>query len=590
MSNFSFLAPVSPKAAENAEKAEHHVYDDPDTCLTNLRKFIECLVNAVVEESSITVLPSKERGAKPTLFDKLQALKQSAIVPKNTIDQLHDIRRLANRAVHEDDEPETQAPDKLTVQDSTFALRQAYRIAVWFAREYKQAQVPIPEFVMPEKLQSEPEGATRNGRRSPLLGPLDSPRSRWIATILGALGLMWLWRWIVKGDSPEIALNNVMRIVLVVAVLVLLVWPIMVIGNGMTIWGGYKYILNSLSESLGWDQRLIKVVALGAVLPLLYAIKLLFAPLSANRRRIGAGLLLAMVIGYNLTLYSDSRDMKEKNPSTEAWFYPDGTARLWFEKSLNGHWSFYSKPGHSPETGRLLAPVSQAVYAAWKVEVKPVFAMEEVDPKTSPWFDSNGAPLLWYRLSFGGWHFFNRSGHDPKTGELLLPVSEEVRARWNKMPPAHDPILRDLNAGVGRGEPGLLLLGLNGSERDGVDLLEAQLPGMNTTAIRAAAIQRDGFGSRIYEGDAKLLQKAISYTGLGSLLVADVTVRCEKRNPIDPDILSCDLTANAREFDRRGSQTGQVVARGTGPGRNRFAALQIAAQRASKDLIALAKH
>ena len=96
------------------------------------------------------------------------------------------------------------------------------------------------------------------------------------------------------------------------------------------------------------------------------------------------------------------------------------------------------------------------------------------------------------------------------------------------------------------------MVGQDEAGQEGADALARHLPIFNSNVLRAATLQREGFGPESYAATPDLLHEAMAVTQLGSLVVAQVTVLCEKRSQIDSELLSCDLTANARKFDARG--------------------------------------
>jgi len=124
----------------------------------------------------------------------------------------------------------------------------------------------------------------------------------------------------------------------------------------------------------------------------------------------------------------------------------------------------------------------------------------------------------------------------------------------------------------------------------GADALERYLSGMNTSAFRTEEIVRKGYGPKFYSGDASLARDTIGITHLGSYIVAEVKTSCEKRSgDLDADLLSCDLTVNAKKFDADGGLAGATTAQGTGVGFNKEKALDQAAQRASAKFNAFVK-
>jgi hypothetical protein len=86
------------------------------------------------------------------------------------------------------------------------------------------------------------------------------------------------------------------------------------------------------------------------------------------------------------------------------------------------------------------------------------------------------------------------------------------------------------------------------------------------------------------------VRDTIGITHLRFFVVAEVKTNCEKRSgDLDAELLSCDLTVNAKKFDADGGLAGATTAQGTGVGFNKEKALDQAAQRASAKFNAFVK-
>lgn len=227
--------------------------------------------------------------------------------------------------------------------------------------------------------------------------------------------------------------------------------------------------------------------------------------------------------------------------------------------------------------------------------------MVPVDAATHDWFNPNtGAPMLWYSLSSGGKNeYFLRSGTNPRTGDPVLPVTRELQKIWvaestPKPPKVMPPVMpKDVLSTIlhpaASGGPGVLLLDVTANDQSGVDALSRHLSGVNTSAFPAAALTSYGLAGKFHQGDARLVSKALAITHLSSLVIAEVKTECAKKSSLDPDLLTCDVTVDARRFDAQGNLAGSTLARGIGVGFNQADAMEQAAQRASGDLIKLAR-
>lgn len=406
-------------------------------------------------------------------------------------------------------------------------------------------------------------------------------------------------------------MNKTIRIVVIIAVLALLAWPLLVVGNWLTAKGVYEHFVSSLSDKFGWSKYLIQALVLAGLVPFFYAVKLFFSPLSRERRRRGAILMTALAVGYNLFFYFATKDV--------AFGFGHREVLKYYARTDKGV-VFYDRPGFDPDTGQELKPVTPEV-------IRDLNQLREgpltrVDPANVAWFNPyTGAPQLWYyRFPEGQLEFYNRPGMHPLTGDPLSPVTKELFLTWragNQANTARAPanssaaagrravggngaaegtkvdarmasFRKALVAGAGRGTAGVLTLGQEELGQEGADALARHLRGFNGNALRADALRRGGFVAELYAGDAALLNEAMTVTGLGSLVVAQVTVQCDKRSQLDSDLLSCDLVVSARKFDAHGNPAGAASARGTGAGFSRADALEQAAERAAGGLSGLA--
>jgi hypothetical protein len=393
-------------------------------------------------------------------------------------------------------------------------------------------------------------------------------------------------------------MSKPVRILIAVVVVALFAWPLFVMGNYFTVRSVYRHFVDSLADKLGWNQYLINALVLVGLVPFFYAVKLFFSPFNKTNRRMGALLMTCMAVAYNLFFYFGTRDA--------AFGFGHRQVLKYYARTDKGI-VFYDRPGFDPMTGQELKPVTpEVVRELSELRAGP---LSRVDPAQVAWFNPyTGGPEVWYyRFPDGQLEFYNKPGMHPQTGEPLSPVTKELFMRWRrggleatqvatrrgatpatKADPRMENFRRALIAGAGRGGTGLLILGEDEAGQKGGEVLARLLPAFNSNALRAASLQRDGFGPELYAGDPDLLREAITVTQLGSLVVAQVTAQCEKRSPLDSDLLSCDLSATARKFDARGNPAGSTSVHGTGAAFNKLDALEEAAKRAASGMSGLA--
>jgi hypothetical protein len=507
-----------------------------------------------------------------TFASNVKALKRTKRIPEDVIANFDQIRHIGNTGAHE---------QRATVTEAKSALAAAHRVAAWFLRNIAHSHSQVPPYRVPEP----PKGETPDSQPdlSEILTPakefFGTRKGKWITGILAALGITFGYHLATDEEQRwNVALVKTVRIAVFVLVLALLAVPFLFLANGMTIWAAYHFFVGSIADKVGWSEYLIHALGLALLIPFFYAVRLVFSR-DARRRLRGYSILLLMAIGYNLMLYAATKDSPFKG------------GQKWV--AINDEDCVISdRAGVDPETGMPLVPLTYEVWRKCKFMGKE--PMAAVDPAKNEWFTPNtGRPELWYsRDSSGKLEFFKRPGFNPSTDVEVQPVTHELREEWLKAnvppapklppgPPTQQEILRTMLNASAPGGTGVLLLDEPGGD-SGAEALDRYILGMNTSAFRIGEIVRRGYGPKFYSGDESLVRDTIGITHLGSYVVAEVKTNCEKRSgDLDADLLSCDLTVNAKKFDADGGLTGATLAQGTGVGFDKDKALDQAAQRAS---------
>jgi type I restriction enzyme R subunit len=135
--NFHFLGTYDVKLAQLATLAERYFREDPATSIFKLRQFAELLSKQIAARHAVYL------GERETLEETLRRLYYERIIPKETADVFHALRKVGNRAVHE---------GVGTFSDALSALKFARQLGIWFHRTYGKTPnfkagpfVPPPE-------------------------------------------------------------------------------------------------------------------------------------------------------------------------------------------------------------------------------------------------------------------------------------------------------------------------------------------------------------------------------------------------------------------------------------------------------------
>ena len=135
--NFGFLREHDVRLATLGALAERYFREDPSTAIVKLRQFAELLAKLVAAHHALYL------DERESFEDTLRRLSFERIIPKETADLFHAIRKLGNVAVHD---------TKGGHADALASLKFARQLGIWFHRTYGRkpnfnpgAFVPPPE-------------------------------------------------------------------------------------------------------------------------------------------------------------------------------------------------------------------------------------------------------------------------------------------------------------------------------------------------------------------------------------------------------------------------------------------------------------
>ena len=133
--NFGFLAKQDPSAARLGALAERYFGDDPSTTLLKLRQFAEHLSKLIAAHHGLY------GGERETFEGTLRRLSFDGILPRETAELFHQLRKLGNAAAHE---------VRGTSAEALTGLKVAHQLGIWFYRTYaKQPGFKPGPFVPP---------------------------------------------------------------------------------------------------------------------------------------------------------------------------------------------------------------------------------------------------------------------------------------------------------------------------------------------------------------------------------------------------------------------------------------------------------
>ena len=136
-SNFDFLDNEFPVLAQFGKKAELYLYSDSNSCLMKLGMIGETVVNLMFTYDRIT-LP-----AENTAVNRIAVLFREGLLTQDLVDILHALRKVRNKAVHE---------NYASVADGKVLLQMAHSLCEWFMQTYGDWNYKNKPFVLPADL------------------------------------------------------------------------------------------------------------------------------------------------------------------------------------------------------------------------------------------------------------------------------------------------------------------------------------------------------------------------------------------------------------------------------------------------------
>lgn len=141
-SNFAFLEKDFPVLAKLGKTAETYLYSDSNSCLMKLGIIGETIVNLMFTYDKIP-LPRDNSAV-----ERINVLAREGLLTKDLIDILHALRKIRNKAAHDNYE---------SVSDGKALLQMAHSLCEWFMQTYGDWSYQNQKFVMPSRQEQVPQ-------------------------------------------------------------------------------------------------------------------------------------------------------------------------------------------------------------------------------------------------------------------------------------------------------------------------------------------------------------------------------------------------------------------------------------------------
>lgn len=132
-SNFEFLDKEFPVLSQFGKKAEAYLYSDSNSCLMKLGMIGETVVNLMFTYDRI--MPPSEN----TAVNRIGVLFREGLLTQDLVDILHALRKVRNKAVHE---------NYSSVEEGKVLLQMAHSLCEWFMQTYGDWNYQSIPFVM----------------------------------------------------------------------------------------------------------------------------------------------------------------------------------------------------------------------------------------------------------------------------------------------------------------------------------------------------------------------------------------------------------------------------------------------------------
>ena len=153
-SNFEFLDKEFPVLSQFGKKAEAYLYSDSNSCLMKLGMIGETVVNLMFTYDRI-MLPSEN-----TAVNRIGVLFREGLLAQDLVDILHALRKVRNKAVHE---------NYSSVEEGKVLLQMAHSLCEWFMQTYGDWNYQTVPFVMPTDSQEQDIADTDDAQEESLV-------------------------------------------------------------------------------------------------------------------------------------------------------------------------------------------------------------------------------------------------------------------------------------------------------------------------------------------------------------------------------------------------------------------------------------
>lgn len=153
-SNFEFLNKEFPVLSQFGKKAEAYLYSDSNSCLMKLGMIGETVVNLMFTYDRI--MPPSEN----TAVNRIGVLFREGLLTQDLVDILHALRKVRNKAVHE---------NYSSVEEGKVLLQMAHSLCEWFMQTYGDWNYQTVPFVMPTDSQEQDIADTDDAQEESLV-------------------------------------------------------------------------------------------------------------------------------------------------------------------------------------------------------------------------------------------------------------------------------------------------------------------------------------------------------------------------------------------------------------------------------------
>jgi len=132
---YSFLQPIANELALIGKELEMHVFQSPRATITHTRTLAESVIKQAIKRERISDIGCED------LSSRISLLKSYGVLSEESLNAVHEIRKLGNYAAHND--------RMFRYSESLSSWEHLYTLMNWFVSKYYKSELDMPKYQEP---------------------------------------------------------------------------------------------------------------------------------------------------------------------------------------------------------------------------------------------------------------------------------------------------------------------------------------------------------------------------------------------------------------------------------------------------------